>query len=282
MIIRSYRNAADFLRIIQAPLEENEVANSLLLGVALQYARHPERLKDPVYYRSVHDATGLIAAVIHKQNYPLLAYQHRSDSVDAFSMIAADLYQSKIRPSGVNAPIKVAHKFAQLWQVVSGYQPEVHDRQRLYQCTRTTMIDLAEGELRTPLKKEMNILVEWAAQFAEMVGNRVDVNTRETMLHQRFEDGDLFVWSDGGQPVCMLMKNRPITHTIAISQVFTPTELRGRGYATAAVHNLTQNLLNAGYRSVNLFTDVNNPTSNHIYQQIGYQPVIEMENIIFQ
>ena len=104
----------------------------------------------------------------------------------------------------------------------------------------------------------------------------------EAMLRQRLEDGDLFVWSDGSQPVSMLMKNRPITHTIAISQVFTPFDLRGRGYATAAVHTLTRNLLTAGYRSVNLFTDVTNPTSNHLYQQIGYQPVTEMEKIIFQ
>jgi predicted GNAT family acetyltransferase len=282
MIIRSYRNAADFLRVMQAPLEENEVVNSLMLGVALQYARHPERLKDQVYYRSVHDATGLIAAVIHAQNHPLLAYQHRSDSTDAFSMIVADLYQSKIRPTGVNAPIKVAHKFAQLWQVVSGYQPEVHDRQRLYQCTRTTMIDLAEGELRAPHKKELTILIDWALQFSEIVGDALDEKTAEAMLRQRLEDGDLFVWSDGSQPVSMLMKNRAITHTIAISHVFTPVDLRGRGYATAAVHTLTRNLLTAGYHSVNLFTDVTNPTSNHLYQQIGFQPVTEMEKIIFQ
>ncbi|HET59250.1 MAG TPA: hypothetical protein ENN32_02635, partial [Chloroflexi bacterium] len=214
MIIRSYRNAADFLRVMQAPLEENEVANSLMLGVALQYARHPERLTEPIYYRSVHDATSLIAAVIHAQNHPLLAYQHRSDSTDAFSMIVADLYQSKIRPSGVNAPIKVSRKFAHLWQVVSGYQPEVHDRQRLYQCTRTTMIDLAEGELRPPDKKELNILTDWVLQFSEIVGDALDEKTAETMLQQRFKDGDLFVWSDGIQAVSMLMKNRPITHTI--------------------------------------------------------------------
>jgi hypothetical protein len=282
MIIRSYHNAADFLRVMQAPLEENEVANSLMLGVALQYARHPERLTEPVYYCSVHDATGLIAAVIHAQNHPLLAYQHRSDSTDAFSMIVADLYQSKIRPSGVNAPIKVSRKFAHLWQVVSGYQPEVHDRQRLYQCTRTTMIDLAEGELRAPHKKELNILVDWSLQFSEIVGDALDEKTAQTVLQQRFEDGDLFVWSDGSQPVSMLMKNRPITHTIAISHVFTPVDLRGRGYATAAVHTLTRNLLTAGYHSVNLFTDVTNPTSNHLYQQIGYQSVTEVEKIVFQ
>lgn len=282
MIIRSYRHAEDFLRVMQAPLEENEVANSLILGVALQYARHPERLLEPIYYRSVHDSTGLIAAVIHAQKYPLLAYQYRSDSTDAFSMIVADLYQNKIYPSGVNAPSKVAHKFAQLWQVVSGSQPEIRDRQRLYQCTRPTMIDLAEGELRAPLKKELNILIDWSLQFSEIVGDVLDEKTAENMLRQKLEDRDLFVWSDGNQPVSMLMKNRPITHTIAISHVFTPVDLRGRGYATAAVHTLTRNLLTAGYLSVNLFTDVANPISNHIYQQIGYQPVTEMDKIIFQ
>jgi predicted GNAT family acetyltransferase len=36
---------------------------------------------------------------------------------------------------------------------------------------------------------------------------------------------------------------------------------------------LTQEALDAGAREVVLFTDLANPTSNGVYQRIGYRPV---------
>jgi hypothetical protein len=55
--------------------------------------------------------------------------------------------------------------------------------------------------------------------------------------------------------------------------VYTPPELRGRGYASACVAAASQEHLDAGRRWCFLFTDVENPTSNRIYQTIGYRPI---------
>ena len=73
----------------------------------------------------------------------------------------------------------------------------------------------------------------------------------------------------------MLLKTRPTRHTISISGVYTPPSLRGRGFASAAVGTLTKQLLEHDYKVCNLFTDLGNPTSNAIYQHIGYVPVID-------
>jgi len=59
--------------------------------------------------------------------------------------------------------------------------------------------------------------------------------------------------------------------------VYTPPEFRGRGYASALVAALSQAMLDAGYHFCTLFTDLANPTSNHIYQAIGYQPVCDTD-----
>ncbi len=58
-----------------------------------------------------------------------------------------------------------------------------------------------------------------------------------------------------------------------IGPVYTPPEQRGHGYASALVAGVSQWLLDAGNQFCFLFTDLRNPTSNHIYQVIGYQPV---------
>ena len=59
--------------------------------------------------------------------------------------------------------------------------------------------------------------------------------------------------------------------------MYTPPEQRGHGYASAATAALSQLLLERGRRFCFLFTDLANPTSNHIYQTIGYQPVCDVD-----
>jgi predicted GNAT family acetyltransferase len=60
-----------------------------------------------------------------------------------------------------------------------------------------------------------------------------------------------------------------------VNAVYTPPELRGQGYATATVAALSHLLLDRGYRFCCLYTDLANPTSNAIYQRIGYRPVTD-------
>lgn len=69
---------------------------------------------------------------------------------------------------------------------------------------------------------------------------------------------------------------------IRINLVYTPPKYRKKGYATSCIAALSQTLLDAGHKYCFLFTDLANPTSNHIYQTIGYQPVCKMNNYWFE
>ena len=64
---------------------------------------------------------------------------------------------------------------------------------------------------------------------------------------------------------------------VRIGPVYTPPEARNRGYASALVAAISQAQLDAGRRFCFLFTDLANPTSNHIYQMIGYEPVRDVD-----
>jgi uncharacterized protein len=54
-----------------------------------------------------------------------------------------------------------------------------------------------------------------------------------------------------------------------------------RRYASALVAALSQHHLDAGKRFCFLFTDLANPTANHIYQAIGYEPVVDLAELRF-
>jgi predicted GNAT family acetyltransferase len=60
---------------------------------------------------------------------------------------------------------------------------------------------------------------------------------------------------------------------VRIGPVYTPPEFRGAGYASAVTAELSLRALEAGAAEVLLYTDLDNPVSNSIYQRIGYRAV---------
>ena len=68
---------------------------------------------------------------------------------------------------------------------------------------------------------------------------------------------------------------------VRVGYVYTPPPFRGQGYATAAVATLSQRLLERGRRFCCLYADLANPTSNAVYERIGYQLQCEVIDIDF-
>ncbi len=79
----------------------------------------------------------------------------------------------------------------------------------------------------------------------------------------------------------MAMSAGKTAHGIRVTGVYTPPEFRKKGYATACVGSLTQKLLNDGNEFCFLYTDAANPTSNSIYQKIGYRIECKSQMIKF-
>lgn len=130
---------------------------------------------------------------------------------------------------------------------------------------------------------DRELLIEWVAAFGqEALGELPSELTRTTIVVNRaINAGNYFVWDDNGV-VAMAGRTRPTRAGITIGPVYTPPKFRRRGYATALVAELSQLLLDEGREFVTLFTDLANPTSNKIYQQIGFRPVCDFAEYRFQ
>ena len=85
--------------------------------------------------------------------------------------------------------------------------------------------------------------------------------------------GGLSVWQAGGRPVSMGGVSRQVAGMVRIGPVYTPPDLRGHGYASAITADLSRRAREAGAAEVLLYTDLDNPVSNSIYQRIGYRAV---------
>jgi uncharacterized protein len=71
-------------------------------------------------------------------------------------------------------------------------------------------------------------------------------------------------------------------HGIRIGPVYTPPDLRGRGYGSAVTALVTKEQLDGDRDHCFLYTDLSNPTSNKIYMQIGYEFVCDSAEYAFE
>ena len=149
----------------------------------------------------------------------------------------------------------------------------MHQHLRLYRLAELTPPDPAPpGRARLATAADRDRLTAWYAAFEEEVGE--PSNDPGRAIDDRMGYDGLMVWEVDGVPVSMAGRTRPAAGMLRVGPVFTPADLRGRGYAgavTAAVSRAAQDLVD----EVLLFTDMANPTSNAIYQRLGYRPVAD-------
>jgi predicted GNAT family acetyltransferase len=100
------------------------------------------------------------------------------------------------------------------------------------------------------------------------------------------EGTGILLWEHDGEPVSLAGWGGRTPNGIRVGPVYTPPELRGRGYATAVTAELSRRLLAGDLGPGNrrfcfLYTDLANPTSNSIYRRIGYRQHAESAMIRF-
>lgn len=96
---------------------------------------------------------------------------------------------------------------------------------------------------------------------------------------QKIERQTVFFWMVDGRPVASAHTSRPTKNGISIGAVYTEPAARAKGYASNLMANLTKLQLSSGKTFCVLYTDATNPTSNKVYESIGYRFLAESEQI---
>ncbi len=155
-----------------------------------------------------------------------------------------------------------------------GFQKEM--QQRLYRCGQVVRADHVSGSLRKANMNDLPCLANWLTQFYIEIGRGNQPFDAEAVMRQRIESRSAFVWKDGFD-ASMACYGRPTPGGVAIYSVYTPPNLRSRGYASACTAALTERILAGGHEFCCLLADDANASTNSIYQKIGYRFVAMME-----
>jgi uncharacterized protein len=264
-------DAAGFLAVADAFLRAAEVENSMIAVPAARMLAAPQDDDSGSYFATVTDAGGVVAAAFHGSSGGVLV---TAGPDSAFALIAADLAGRDRKPNSVVGPLAACEAFAHAWRERTGQAHTLRFHLRHFELTEIPPANPANGRMRVPGPDEHELIADWQAAFVDEVGLPEDGTLARRKALQRIQRGQVRVWDHGG-PMCVAGFGDGATDTARIAPVYTPPARRGQGYASALVAGLSRELLAHGKRAIFLTTDVGNPTSNRIYQRIGYRPVAD-------
>jgi predicted GNAT family acetyltransferase len=210
------------------------------------------------------------AALLQTPPFPLLI---TAMDAGAAASLAGALVGHGWQPGGVNGPVVAAQEFAAAWRARTGEAASVQRRSRLFRLAELRFPAGVPGAARTAGAADRGLLALWFAAFADEVG---DTHERPAaIIDERLSYGGFTLWEDGGRPVSLAGLTRRVAGQVRVGPVYTPPERRGRGYGGAVTAAVSQAALDAGADEVLLFTDLANPTSNALYQRLGYEPITD-------
>ncbi|MEV0383066.1 GNAT family N-acetyltransferase [Nonomuraea sp. NPDC050643] len=156
--------------------------------------------------------------------------------------------------------------------------PERVVSERLYRLGTLTVPDVP-GQGRPAVPGDFPLLVSWYQAFGDEV--RMGEGDVVDRVARRLAARELFVWEADGAPVALAALSPAAGGVCRIGPVYTPPSCRRRGYGAAVTAYATRTGLAERCDEVVLFTDLDNPTSNSIYQSIGYEPVSDYAHITY-
>jgi len=264
MKVERFDHAHAFLASARTLLLTNEAANNLILGVSASAAAGDY---DSFLAWLIRDGRDIVTAASQTPpNNLLLARTDSMDAIDTLAAVVSDI-------PGVVGAVPEVDRF------VEHHPGAVRMlRQGVYSLSEVR-VPLEPGSRRAA-EEHREILLTWMMAFMEEVaGEGPDPEAAARNLSRRLDKPEevagVWVHEVEDEVVCMSGYSGPTPNGIRIGPVYTPSEHRGQGYASRLVAAQSQWLLDHGRKFCFLYTDLENPTSNAIYQKIGYEMVCE-------
>jgi predicted GNAT family acetyltransferase len=270
MEIRFYETAESFRERVLPLLVKHEAENNLILGITTRLVGG--QISGQSLMASVEDGGVVVAACVRTPLHSLVATSLPKEVVPA---LASGIRERVGKLSGVHAPSESAKDFVAAW----GAEVRRQKHLRIYQLDRVIPPRPVPGGMDQAKLTDMDCVAQWAAAMVDEC--HMPMPNAGDEMRENVRRGETFIWRDG-QPVCMAVSRQGTPNGCRIGMVYTPPGFRRKGYATALVAALSQHMLSHGCRLCFLYTDLDNPTSNHIYTEIGYRPVCDFEEHNFK
>jgi ribosomal protein S18 acetylase RimI-like enzyme len=160
--------------------------------------------------------------------------------------------------------------------------PEILYGLDLERLRMPALLDAPGMICRRPLVDEIELLVDWRVEYsAEALGEERTQGLRD-QSRKGFAHLPGWVLLHDGRPVSYSAFNAKTHGVVQVGGVYTPPELRGRGYGRAVVAGSLRDARKEGNRRSILFTGRANVAAQRAYRALGYEPLADFALILFE
>jgi predicted GNAT family acetyltransferase len=278
--IRRLTDARRFQERAERFLLQHEAENNLMLGIPRDLAQDREAAPRESFFAIVERHQGVVGAALRTPPFNLvLSFGMPLEAIPPLAREVQSSYGSL--PGALGTP-PVAQAFGREWTALTGQRHRPGRAQRIYRLTTVVRVTGGSGRLRSAGEADRELMRTWLVAFQQeaLPEQAIDEEAVARNVDSRLgsDERGMVFWCDPA-PVSMAGFGGMTPNGVRIGAVYTPPEHRRRGYASACVAALSRLLLDRGRRYCFLFTDLANPTSNRIYQQIGYEPVCDVQEV---
>ena len=280
---------ADFLELAGGHLAGEPVLSTVVSTTLERAVADPSPVDHPRWWAAlVDEATAEVVGVAMRtapfRPYPLYLLPMPIAAAEAFGAWLLEHEPDVAHANGVRASVE-----AVLGVLADdrGGSTRVIEHDRLWEATSVLPPTGVPGVGRAATLDDLDLVTAWCLDFMPAADRQAGRPPREgegehldrEYARGKIERGLMWLWEDdrgnGREVVHLTGWNPPALGVARVGPVYTPVEHRGHGYAAALVALVTERILSDGARAC-LFTDVDNPVSNGVYERIGYRPVAEM------
>jgi GNAT superfamily N-acetyltransferase len=284
MEVRAHDDPSAWLEAVLPLLMLDEARHDLHLGLVHTLLHHPS-VYPSKHLWSVEDAGTVVGAALQTPPHNVVLAQPAAEGAN--DRLADAIGSAGIELPGVVGGLPEAEAFASAWCARTGDTARRVMGQGIYSLTEVLPVLAAAGTPRTANPDDLELVAGWIQDFQDEVvpdALRSDPTERRRRLGTMLasDEEGIWLWEAEGQVVSLSGFGGPTPNGIRIGPVYTPPGLRGRGYATTLVADLSRRQLAGGRRFCFLHTDLANPTSNAIYRRIGYQRVCDSVVVAFE
>ncbi|HEY0808555.1 MAG TPA: GNAT family N-acetyltransferase [Longimicrobiales bacterium] len=253
-------------------LLQAEAEHNLILGIIEQLKQMGTVGTGEPYLVTIEEDGHVVGCAFRTPPYKLGLTRMPNGAIAELVNEVANVYDDLPAVMGPAAQVRA---FAEAWAMSKGKTSRLGMRQRIYELRSVVPPPhTVSGQLRLAAKRDLELLVSWLNEFANET--RVGTVNVRAFAENHINNKSVFLWEDGGEPRTSSLFSGLTPHGVRVGFVYTPPEFRRRGYASSCVAAVSQRALDSGYQFCCLYTDLSNPTSNDIYQRIGYTPVCDV------
>ena len=260
-------------------LEAREAEHNLIFGICSQIEADPTQYEAAPYLATVLHGDRVVGAAIRTPPWRLVLSV--MDHPGAAHRLVDDLMDETL--PGVVGPSMAAEHFAEGWTRATRVPATLVRHERAFRLQEVISPRPTSGHMILADQSHRALLAAWVEAFHDeaLTGGPPQDWDRLADRWLRGLGRTPYLWVDDDRVVSLTGVGGLTPHGIRVGPVYTPPPDRGRGYASNLVAEASQLQLDSGREFVFLFTDLANPTSNKIYQDIGYQPVIDIDEYDF-